>query len=181
MVIVMKYAAIPLFLLPVALMAQGAHSSGAHAHGVGHLGVTLSDGAVALVLEVPGHDIVGFEHPAENEQDRARVADAISDLSEPLTLFELPPEAGCITASANVALVGDAFGQDEAAESGGTAHNEFHADYLLQCEDIAAMNMIRFTYFDRFTKARRLSVQLTSPTGTQDVVVQRETPLLTLP
>lgn len=181
MVICMKYATAFLFLVPVALMAQNAESSSAHIHGDGQLGLVLSENEIAMALEVPGQDIVGFEHPAENEEDRARVADAISDLSKPLAIFELPPEAGCVTASANVALVGDPFGQEETTESHAAQHSEFQADYLLQCEDIGAMTSIRFTYFERFTDARQLTVRLSSASGTQEVLVQRETPFLTLP
>ncbi len=181
MVIVMKCVVVFLFLLPVALMAQEAQSSNAHAHGVGRLEMTISETEIALTLQVPGNDIVGFERPAENEEDRARVVDAISDLSQPLNLFELSPEAGCMTASANVALVGDAFGQEEASENGAAQHNEFHADYLLQCEEMTAITTIRFAYFERFSEARQLTVKLSSSKGTQDILVQRETPLLTLP
>lgn len=177
----MKCAAVVLFLLPAALMAQDANSSNFHIHGVGRLELTFTENEFALALEVPGADIVGFEHAAENEDDRSHVADAISDLSKPLTLFELPPEAGCVTASANVVLVGDAFGQADTSDNGAAEHNEFHADYVMQCEEMAALTKIRFAFFERFTEARHLSVQLTSPEGTLDVLVERETPVLTLP
>lgn len=180
MVIVMKCAAVSLILLPVGLMAQEASSSSTHTHDAGRLEMSVLENEITLTLQVPGTDIVGFEHPADTEEDRSRVADAISDLSKPLTIFEIPPEAGCMTTSANVALVGDAFGQEDTSGTG-EDHHEFHADYLLQCEDIEVMKTIRFAYFERFTDARQLTVRLSSSNGTQDILVQRETPLLTLP
>ncbi len=177
----MKCAAVFLVLLPVALMAQETTSIDTHTHGVGHMAISFTETEFALALEVPGNDIVGFEHAAENEDERARVADAISDLSKPLGLFEVPPEAGCVTASANVALVGDAFGQEGGDTGTSTAdHNEFHADYLVQCQDMALVTSIRFAYFERFTDAQRLQVDLTSAGEARTYTVERQAPLLTV-
>lgn len=175
----MKSATLALFLVPTALMAQEASPSEAHSHGTGRLSIAVSEAAFTLVLKVPGMDVVGFEQSAESEEDRARVAAAISDLSKPLELFVLPAEAGCATVSANVALVGDAFGaQDETAEQ---AHTEFHADYLVHCEDISAANVVEFAYFERFERARKLQVQLSSDAGESAFEVEREMPVLKLP
>lgn len=181
MVIGMNCAAVSLFLLPAALMAQEANSSSAYAQGVGRLELTFLDNAIAVALQAPGQDIVGFGHPAETEEDRAHVAEAISDLSNPLTLFDLPAEAGCMTASANVVLAGDAFGQEQEVGTEAAHTNAFHADYVLQCEDISAIQTLRLAYFDRFGAAQELVVQLSSAAGTRDVLVRRETPDLTLP
>ena len=118
----MKSVAVSIFLLPDGLMAQEASSSSTHTHQVGRLEMSVLGNEITLALKVPGTDIVGFEHPTYNDEDRSRVADAISDLSKPLTIFEIPPEAGCMTASANVALVGDAFGQEEPSGDGADHH-----------------------------------------------------------
>lgn len=175
----MKSATLALFLVPTALMAQQASPSETHSHGTGRLSIAVSDAAFTLVLKVPGMDVVGFEQPAESEDDRTRVATAISDLSKPLELFVPPAEAGCATVSANVALVGDAFlSQDD---SNGQGQTEFHAEYLVQCEDISAANLLDFAYFDRFEKARKLQVQLTSGENEKEFEVERETPVLRIP
>lgn len=144
--------------------------------------ISFAETEFALSLEVPRANIVGFGHAAENEDERAAVAVAISELSEPLGLFEVSPEAGCMTASANVAIVGDAFGQDE-NQVGAAAMDQtkFHADYLVQCQDIVSVSSIRFAYFDRFAKAQRLEVELISAAGTQNYTMERAAPVLTLP
>ncbi len=175
----MKSAAIALSILSVALTAQNAWSFETHTHGIGRLSVEVTDTAFRLVLQVPGTDVVGFEQTAESEEERARIASAISDLSKPMDLFVIPPEASCATLSANVALVGDAFRPQD--NSTPEAHTEFHADYLVQCEDISAANAIDFAYFERFEGAFKLQVHLTSATGEYDYEVERTAPMLTLP
>ncbi len=175
----MKCAVIALILLPTALMAQSAMPTDAHAHGTGQLSFEFADTEFTLTLRVPGADVVGFEQPADNDDDRAQVATAISDLSKPLELFVVPPEAGCATVSANVVLIGDAFG---AADDGGAAeHTEFQADFLVQCQNIEAANIIEFAYFDRFENARNLRVQMTSGTASRVFDVRRDMPVLNIP
>ncbi|WP_255353517.1 DUF2796 domain-containing protein [Ruegeria sp. ANG-R] len=162
-------------------MAQQLSTTEAHTHGAGRMTISFEETGFALTLEVPGVDIVGFEHTAENEDERADVAVAISDLSRPLAIFEVPSEAGCMTATANVALVGDVFVHDQAQSSDDAAHHtEFQADYLLQCQEIALVTSIRFAYFDRFSRAERLVVELMSPDGVQNLTVERENPVLNL-
>lgn len=175
----MRNAVIALTFLPATLAAQGAISSGAHVHGTGLLSFDMSQSEIALTLRAPGADIVGFEQPAENEDDRAQVATAISDLSKPLEIFVFPEDAGCATLSANVALVGDAFLQQQ--DSGAEAHTEFQADFLVQCQNIEAVNAVEFLYFQRFENARKLRVQLTSGTASREVEVSRDMPVLTIP
>lgn len=178
----MKCAAVLLALLPVAPMAQELTSIEAHTHGSGRMTLSFEENGFTLTLEVPGVDIVGFEHTAENEDERAGVAAAISDLSRPLTIFEVPSEAGCMTATANVALVGDVFVQEESQVSNDAAHHtEFQADYQLQCQDITSVTSIRFAYFERFDRAERIVVELKSSEGAQNFTVEREAPLLNLP
>ncbi len=177
----MKCAAILLALIPVAPLAQGLTAINAHSHGAGRMTISFVETGFSLSLEVPGADIVGFEHTAENEDERAEVAAAISDLSKPLEIFEVAPEAGCMTATANVALVGDVFAQDEGQASDNAVHHtEFQADYLVQCQELLLVEYIRFTYFERFTRAERLFVELMSSDEIQNHTIERAAPLLKL-
>lgn len=175
----MKSAALALTALPVALMAQNATPLDAHVHGSGHLSFVFAETEIALTLRVPGADVVGFEEPAENEDDRAQVATAISDLSKPLELFVMPPDAGCVTLSANVALVGDAFGTQQDTQQ--EAHTEFQADFVVQCQDLEAANVVEFLYFQRFENAQNLRVQLTSGDASREIEVSRDMPVMIIP
>ena len=48
-----------------------------------------------MELEVPGVDIVGFEHAAKTTRDKATVEKAKTQLLAPLALFKLPAAANC--------------------------------------------------------------------------------------
>ncbi len=181
MVFEMKCAAVLLMLLPTIPMAQKLAAVEAHTHGVGRVAISMDSNQFTVILAAPGMDVVGFEHSAENDEERAEVAAAISDLSEPLRLFNLPSEAGCETASANVALVGVGFGQvDDKTENHTREHAEFQADYVLECEEIDLVTSIRFTYFELFPDAQKLDVSLISVEGAFSYTVYRDQPVLTL-
>ena len=112
--------------LPI-LTAGAAHTQtralDAHQHGHGALNIAFEGASVAMELEVPGADIVGFEHPAESDADRALIDAAIAQLAKPLELFAMPAAAGCTVTAANVALLGE----DDHDEHGDD-HKDEHAD-----------------------------------------------------
>lgn len=109
------------------LTAGAAHTQtrelDAHQHGHGALNIAFEGASVAMELEVPGADIVGFEHPAESDADRALIDAAIAQLAKPLELFAMPAAAGCTVTAANVALLGE----DDHDEHGDD-HKDEHAD-----------------------------------------------------
>lgn len=94
-------------LVSAAALAGESRSLGAHEHGVGHFNLAIEGSEIAMELEAPGADIVGFEHAAKSEADRAAIEDAEARLADAISLFVLPAAAGCSLASAEVALIGD--------------------------------------------------------------------------
>lgn len=187
----------------VALLAGAASAEtrqlDAHEHGHGALNIAIEAGVVAMEFEAPGADIVGFEHAAETDADRASIEEAIAALAKPGDLFVLPAAAGCTVTSAEVSLVadGDEEGHDEAhegeeahddheehadhdAHEGEGGHAEFHAEYGFTCADTAAIQVIDFPYFDRFPNAMELEIQLISDKGAKGFEVERDDPRLDL-
>ena len=63
-----------------------------HGHGTVNIAVEGTD--LWIELEAPGADIVGFEHEASSEEDKAAVARAEKQLSDPLTLFSFARGGG---------------------------------------------------------------------------------------
>jgi hypothetical protein len=179
------------FLLPTAAFAQQTRDLGAHEHGHSALNIALDGTQIAMELEAPGADIVGFEYEAKTAEDRARLDAAIAELSKPLALFVLPDAAGCTVISSSAGLIGahDAHDKEHAhgdhadedhAEEEGTEHTEFHAEYLLNCTDRGAIDRIEFTFFDVFPNAREVEVQMISDKGAQARDVGRDAPVLDL-
>ena len=97
----------------------------AHEHGRGALAIAVENNAVWMELEAPGADIVGFEHAAESEADKAAVEAAKQALSRPLALFTLPEGAGCAVADARVALLRE----DDAHEDDHDDHADDHDEH----------------------------------------------------
>ena len=201
-------AACTLTLLAAGTALAESRELGAHQHGHGTLNIAFEGGAVVMELEAPGADIVGFEHPAENAEDRALIDAAIAQLAKPLELFVIPADAGCTVTAANVALKGEDEGHhddehkdehhgdahahdddhkdehghkdDHADEAGGDSHTEFHAEYALACADPKAIEAIDFVYFDLFPNAAELDIQMISDKGAKGFEVERDRPRLSL-
>jgi hypothetical protein len=164
----------------------------AHEHGVGQLDIAIDGTAIVMALAAPGADIVGFEHAAESDDDRAAVEAALADLAQPFGLFDLPAAAGCDIVSADASLLGADDDEDHDHDHGHDddhahdddhdhdGHTEFRADYTLTCADPAAIDRIGFPYFDRFPGARELEVQMVTGTGARAYEVTRESPDLDL-
>ena len=193
--------------LALPAVAQEQRGLSAHEHGQGQLGIAIEGDAVVMELDVPGADIVGFEHPAESAEDRAAIEQAITRLASPLALFVLPDGANCSVTAANVTLLGDepadhgdhdheghAEGNGahahedheeehvehdhDSEEAGG--HTEFRAEYALTCASPEELTRIDFAYFETFPNAQRLTVQLVSGVEAKAFEVGRDAPVLAL-
>ncbi len=201
-----KPSILPLAVLAIgsaaAVTAQDTRQLGAHEHGHSTLNIAFDGGTIALELDAPGADIVGFEHGAASAEDRARIDAAIAVLSTPLSLFEMPQAAACTVTQAQVGLVGggdhheehaDEHAHDEHAEDeheehahaehhaeGDAGHTEFQARWQLDCADPGAIDRIGFAFFKAFPNAEEVDVQLITETGARGFEVGRDDPILDL-
>ena len=117
------------FALPV--LAEDSRELDAHEHGSGALNIAIEGDQLAMELEVPGFDIVGFEYAATTDTDKAAVAAALETLGDPLALFVLPEAAGCAVTEASVELHGDEEHDEHDHEAHGEEdhdHGEEHAE-----------------------------------------------------
>ncbi|MDD9990432.1 MAG: DUF2796 domain-containing protein [Rhodospirillales bacterium] len=165
----------------------------AHQHGHGLLNIAIEGKSLWIELETPGADIVGFEHPARSDEDKAAINKAKGRLSDPIGLFGIPAAASCTLEEVSVTPVGYALDTDddhhdeddghdhdeheeahededhgdheEAHEDEMESHAEFHAEYRLQCADPAAITSLTLTYFDVFPGAEELEVTLVTDDG----------------
>ena len=175
----------------------------AHEHGVGELNIAFDGNTVAMELHAPGADIVGFEHAAEGDDDRAAIDAAVAILAKPLDLFVLPAAAECSVTKASAGLESafdhddhDDHDHDDHAEAedhhdheeehahddhhDDETHSEFHAEYELTCGNPGALSGIEFAYFSTFENALELDVQIVTASGAQAFEVERDAPSLDL-
>lgn len=181
--------ALPFALLPLAV-AHAANepehgSLGAHEHGVGRLNAALDGQTLELELESPAMNLVGFEHAATTDADKAKVAAARTRLENPLVLFNLPKAAGCKVATQELEspLFGDKpdaddHDDDDHAEADKDGHehhhdhSEIHAHYQFSCSAPGALKTLDLaTIFNTFPATQKIQVQLIGPSGQQGVEV----------
>jgi len=179
--------ALPFALLPLAAAhAAEEHdhehgSLGAHEHGVGRLNAALDGQTLELELESPAMNLVGFEHAATTDADKAKVAAVRAQLEKPLTLFNLPKAAGCVVARQELEspLFGDKPDADDDHDEDANAgqehhhdHSEIHAHYQFSCSAPGALKTLDLAnIFNTFPATQKIQVQLISPSGQQGVEV----------
>jgi hypothetical protein len=193
-----KHLVTALGLVAMSLLAyptrgeEGHRELGPHVHGHGTLNIAIEDKRVSMELEVPGMDIVGFEHAASTDDQKAAVDKAKARLEKPLGVFSLPAAAGCTVAEANVAIEAehgdhgdDDHKHDEKADddhdheaAGG--HNQFEATYALDCANPSELTTITFDYFALFAGAHDLTVSVATGKGQSKYEVSRSKPTLDL-
>ncbi|RMR10661.1 hypothetical protein ALP17_04027 [Pseudomonas savastanoi] len=189
--------ALPFALLPlVAAHAAEEHdhdhahgdehgSLGAHEHGVGRLDVVLEGKKLEFEFESPAMNIVGFEHVAASDEDKAKVAKARELLLKPNALFSIADAANCSATS--VTLKSPLFGDkdddhDEHADAGDAdhhEHSEIHGHYTFVCDAPAVLKKLDLSQiFKTFPDTRKLQVQLISPGGQSGAEVIAANPTL---
>ncbi|WP_223506859.1 DUF2796 domain-containing protein [Pseudomonas sp. GL-RE-29] len=181
--------ALPFALLPLAVAhAADEHdhdhdhehgSLSAHEHGVGRLNAALDGQTLELELESPAMNLVGFEHAATSDADKAKVAAVRAQLEKPLALFNLPTAAGCVVASQE--LESPLFGgkpdadddhDEDAKDEHHHDHSEIHAHYHFTCATPGALKTLNLAnIFNTFPATQKIQLQLIGPSGQQGVEV----------
>ncbi|MCF3629714.1 DUF2796 domain-containing protein [Thalassospiraceae bacterium LMO-SO8] len=154
---------------------------GPHEHGVGQLSLAVEGNEVEIEITAPGADIVGFEHAAETEADRAALAAAAARLKDAVALFHFPPRAACRLEEAEVhsALLDGAHGHEKGHDQKTEAHAEFRAHYHFRCADPAALSHVDLGYFTAFPAARELEARTITAKGQGAAELTADRPRLT--
>lgn len=167
------------------VQAETKRQLGAHEHGHGKLNVAIEGHSLIMEFEVPGADIVGFEHAATSEEDKAAIRGAKKTLATSKSLFSLTEAAGCTQTKAKVTLAGEDEHHKEAHASHKSTshgpgeeehgeHSEFHVGYAFKCSDIGALGSIGFPYFEQFPNSEELDVTLITDKGQKEFEVNRD-------
>jgi len=167
--------------------AEDHRQLGAHVHGHGRLNIAIEGRKVSMELEVPGADIVGFEHEPSTPEQKAAVVEAKAKLANALALFVPPAQAGCEVTSAKVSVEAEHEHGDEhehhhdaKEEEEGHHHSEFHAEYELQCQSASQLTSLTFDYFRAFPGGQELDIAFIGPKGQSSFEVTRDKPTLDL-
>ncbi|MNG89393.1 hypothetical protein D3C76_454050 [compost metagenome] len=174
--------ALSLALLPLAVAHahddhdhDHAHGTlGAHEHGVAKLNAVLDGNTLELELDSPAMNLVGFEHAASSDADKAKVAAVRQQLEQPLKLFGLAAAAGCKEDQQELEspLFGDAAKADDDGDEHekGHVHSDINAHYQLTCATPEKLAQIDLTpLYKTFPATQKINVQLIGPNGQKGV------------
>ncbi|AMR68456.1 DUF2796 domain-containing protein [Aquipseudomonas alcaligenes] len=141
----------------------------AHEHGVASLNVALDGQTLEIQLQSPAMNLVGFEHEAKSDSDKAKVAAARQHLEQPQALFALPIEAKCALQDSELdspLFGGHAHDEHEHADEHG--HSDIDASYRFACANAEALQTLELgSFFGTFPGTEKLEVQLIGPSGQQ--------------
>ncbi|MFP4276796.1 MAG: DUF2796 domain-containing protein, partial [Wenzhouxiangella sp.] len=121
-------------LLVGPVMAQLERQLEAHVHGTATGNLSLDENELRLELEIPGINLVGFEHPPATDEQRSALDSTLAFLRG-VDWLATDPRAGCELASMSAHTHGfsaddghdhDEHGHDHAARH---AHEEEHHDH----------------------------------------------------
>ena len=149
------------------------HGHGAHEHGHGHLNLVVDGNQLMIELQAPAADLVGFEHAAKSDDEKAQYAKAVARLQQPDTLFRLDPAAGCKLTQQELQAAKEEHDHDHdkaASDEHEDHHDEAgHADlgamYTYTCATPAKLTGLEATLFSLYPSLEKLSVQGILPTG----------------
>ncbi|WP_409321588.1 DUF2796 domain-containing protein [Pseudomonas monteilii] len=176
--------ALPFALLPLAVAHahddhdhDHAHGTlGAHEHGVAKLNAVLDGNTLELELDSPAMNLVGFEHAASSDADKAKVAAVRQQLEQPLKLFGLSAAAGCKEDQQELEspLFGDAPKADDDGDGDEHEHGHQHSDigahYQLTCANPDKLAQVDLgPLFKAFPGTQKINVQLIGPNGQKGV------------
>ncbi len=134
-----------------------------HEHGAAELLIALANNEIAIELQTPAFNILGFEYAPTSDAELALLADSIATL-ETGAFLQINADAECILVSADVhADVADADQTADAQDE--TTHSDIDATYRLDCaqpENIAELDVSGL--FEAFPNFEDIDVQWISDT-----------------
>ncbi len=141
------------------LAAVPAFAQHPHSHGVGQLGIVVDQGQLTLLLEIPQHDLVGFERAPKTAREQLTVQAALDKLKQPERLFAPAAAGQCALTEKDVAAPLLTGGQ------AGEAHGDVAARYVYRCASPAALNEVKTNVLKEFPRLRALTVSFAGPKG----------------
>lgn len=147
-------AALILAISPLTLLAHGAHT-----HGVGQLGIVVEESQLILLLELPQHDVVGFERAPRNAREQLTVQAALEKLRQPAKLLLPTPAAQCELQEQKI---------DAPLLEGGKGqhgHGDIEVRYVYRCAQPAALLDVKSSVAAEFPRVRSLQVSFSGPKG----------------
>ena len=151
------------------------HEHGVHEHGRATLTVAWSKKDLAIDLQTPAYNILGFEYAPSTTEEKKRVIECIETLKTE-GLIEPSAEAKCAIIAADVQT---GFGAENKSEEEKTNHSDFDVFYTVKCQNPDALKAIDAGgLFAAFSNLTTLQVQWISDRGQSAQTLTPKHPIL---
>lgn len=151
------------------VLADEHRQHGAHEHGGGQLNLAIERNTLMIDLSMPAMNIVGFEHPANNDKEHDQVQRAAELLRDGLRLFAPSPAAKCTLIQVEVEsalLERDGHhGHENAHDEDDHEHVDFDVAYEFNCANPSQLDTLTLSLFKQFPATEHLDVQAITPAG----------------
>lgn len=150
---------------------HGKRKRKAHHHGSGKMNLAIEKNNMVIEMEIPAHDIIGFEHEAKTKKQKKKLKSAISTLKNSDSILMIASSVGCqISKPANIKVDleeehdhGHSHESDHKKEE--EKHAEFHITYAFKCNKMATIKQIEVLAFKEFSKMKKIKAQAVTPKG----------------
>ena len=164
----------------------------AHEHGVGEFNLATDGQKLIIEIELPAHDVVGFEHEARTKEQKRAVNAAVEKLKIAGQNVSIPSRANCKADAAAKVESGlikndkghehhvdghhddghhdhDHKGHHDEDHASGEGHSEFSIQYTYKCSDINKLTQVEVQMFKNFSRMKKLKVQALTASGSVSV------------
>ena len=136
-------------------------SLSAHEHGVSKMNIVQDHHKLLIEIEMPGHDVVGFEYKAKTKEDKNKVKQALMLLKKPINVINLPNKANCDLRDSHSHIIVE------------KNHTEFRAEYSFLCKDIDKVNTIGMNVFKTFKNSKKINLNVVGEKSSSIVVINK--------
>ena len=151
------------------------HEHGVHEHGRATLTVAWSNKDLAIDLQTPAYNILGFEYAPSTTEEKKRVIECVEALKTE-SLIEPSAEAKCSIIAADVQT---GFGAENKSKEEKTNHSDFDVFYTVKCQNPDALKAIDAGgLFAAFSNLTTLQVQWISDRGQSAQTLTPKHPIL---
>lgn len=160
--------------LSMPIDAQTEREHEAHVHGQARMELAVENGTVALELEVPGMDIVGFERAPRNDAETAQIDEAIRTFTATGSWLTFEPVNACTVTNNDPHAHGYAGHDDNSSQADHEheGHAKFHIELEARCTSTPLA--VNVTLVERFPKIESIQVDYITETKQSRVMLGRD-------
>ncbi len=151
---------------------------GAHEHGVATLTIAWSGSEMAIDLQTPSYNVLGFEYTPATDEEKALLVERLAVL-EAGDLLQPNPDAECMLVSADIQTDLAEEDHDEDGHDEDQAHSDIDVSYDLVCQQLDNMTSVDASaLFAQFPNFEDINVQWISDTQQSAADLTPDSPVL---